>query len=55
MICVNVVAADTDREAQRLFSSHQQAFTQLRRGRPGKLPPPIDDMDRFWSPRGEGS
>jgi luciferase family oxidoreductase group 1 len=50
MICVNVVAADSDREAQRLFSSHQQAFTQLRRGRPGGLPPPIDDMDAFWSP-----
>jgi luciferase family oxidoreductase group 1 len=50
MICVNVVAADTDREAQRLFSSHQQAFTQLRRGRPGKLPPPIDDMGSFWTP-----
>ena len=49
MICVNVVAADTDREAQRLFSSHQQAFTQLRRGRPGKLPPPIDDMAGFWT------
>jgi luciferase family oxidoreductase group 1 len=49
MICVNVVVADSDRAAQRLFSSHQQAFTQLRRGRPGKLPPPIDDMDQFWS------
>jgi luciferase family oxidoreductase group 1 len=50
MICVNVIVAESDRAAQRLFSSHQQAFTQLRRGRPGKLPPPIDDMDRFWSP-----
>jgi luciferase family oxidoreductase group 1 len=50
MICVNVVTADSDREAQRLFSSHQQAFTQLRRGRPGRLPPPIDDMEAFWSP-----
>jgi luciferase family oxidoreductase group 1 len=50
MICVNVIAAETDRAAQRLFSSHQQAFTELRRGRPGRLPPPIDDMDRFWSP-----
>ena len=49
MVCVNVVAADTDRDAQRLFSSHQQAFTQLRRGRPGKLPPPIDDMASFWT------
>jgi luciferase family oxidoreductase group 1 len=50
MICVNLIVADTDREARRLFSSHQQAFTQLRRGRPGPLPPPIDDIDRFWSP-----
>jgi alkanesulfonate monooxygenase SsuD/methylene tetrahydromethanopterin reductase-like flavin-dependent oxidoreductase (luciferase family) len=49
MICVNLVVAETDRAAQRLFSSHQQAFTQLRRGRPGPLPPPIDDMDSFWS------
>ncbi len=50
MICVNVVAAETDAEAQWLFSSHLQAFTQLRRGRPGLLPPPITDMDAFWSP-----
>jgi luciferase family oxidoreductase group 1 len=49
MVCVNVIAADTDAEARRLFTSHQQAFTQLRRGRPGKLPPPIDDIDSFWS------
>src|ERR1700691_2304342 len=49
MVCVNVIAADTDAEARRLFSSHQQAFTQLRRGRPGQLPPPIDDIDSFWS------
>ena len=50
MACVNVVAADTDAEARRLFTSHQQAITQLRRGRPGQLPPPIDDIDAFWSP-----
>jgi alkanesulfonate monooxygenase SsuD/methylene tetrahydromethanopterin reductase-like flavin-dependent oxidoreductase (luciferase family) len=49
MVCVNVIAADTDAQARRLFTSHQQAFTQLRRGRPGQLPPPIDDIDRFWS------
>ena len=50
MVCVNVIAADTDAAARRLFTSHQQAFTQLRRGRPGKLPPPIDDIESFWSP-----
>ncbi len=49
MICVNLIVAETDRAAQRLFSSHQQAFTQLRRGRPGLLPPPIDDIESFWS------
>jgi luciferase family oxidoreductase group 1 len=45
MLGVNIFAADTDAEARRLFTSLQQAFLNLRRGRPGKLPPPIDDMD----------
>jgi luciferase family oxidoreductase group 1 len=49
MACVNVLAADTDEDARWLLSSHQQAFTNLRRGRPGKLPPPRDDMDSFWT------
>ena len=40
MLGVNVVVADTDREADRLFTSHQQAFVNLRRGTPGPLPPP---------------
>ncbi len=44
MLGVNVFAADTDMAAARLFSSLQQAFVNLRRGRPGKLPPPVDDM-----------
>ena len=34
MLAVNVVAADTDGEATLLFTSHQQAFVNLRRGRP---------------------
>jgi alkanesulfonate monooxygenase SsuD/methylene tetrahydromethanopterin reductase-like flavin-dependent oxidoreductase (luciferase family) len=45
MLGVNVFAADTDAEARRLFSSLQQAFLNLRRGRPGKLPAPVDAMD----------
>ena len=45
MLGLNVFAADTDAEARRLFSSLQQAFLNLRSGRPGKLPPPVDDMD----------
>jgi luciferase family oxidoreductase group 1 len=46
---VNVVAANTDAEARRLFTSHQQAFTMLRRGTPGQIPPPIDDIDAYWT------
>ena len=45
MLGVNIFAADTDAEARRLFSSLQQAFVNLRRGRPGKLPPPVDDFE----------
>ena len=44
MAGLNVVAADTDAEAKRLFTSVQQSFIRLRTGRPGKLPPPIDDI-----------
>src|SRR5688500_17341015 len=40
MLDINVVAADTDEEARRLFTSQQQAFWNLRRGAPGQLPPP---------------
>ena len=41
MLGVNVFAADTDEEARLLFTSLQQAFVQLRLGRPGQLPPPL--------------
>ncbi len=45
MLGVNIFAADTDAEARLLYSSLQQAFLNLRRGRPGKLPPPVEDFD----------
>ena len=51
MLGVNVFAADTDAEARRLFTSLQQAFVNLRSGRPGKLPPPVDDLDVQLDPR----
>jgi luciferase family oxidoreductase group 1 len=41
MLGVNVFAADSDEEARRLFTSLQQAFVNLRLGRPGRLPPPV--------------
>ena len=49
MACIGVYAADTDREAARLFTSLQQSFLNLRRGTPGQLPPPVDDMGTVWS------
>jgi luciferase family oxidoreductase group 1 len=50
MVACNVICAETDDEAQRLFTSPQQAFTNMIRGRRGRLPPPIDDIERFWTP-----
>ncbi|MBL0402769.1 LLM class flavin-dependent oxidoreductase [Microvirga aerilata] len=50
MVGVNVIAADTDREARHLFTSPQQSFTNLFRGTRGKLQPPIDDIESYWSP-----
>jgi luciferase family oxidoreductase group 1 len=50
MVAVNVIAADTDAEARFQFTSLQQSFTLLRRGTQGKVPPPIADIDSFWSP-----
>jgi alkanesulfonate monooxygenase SsuD/methylene tetrahydromethanopterin reductase-like flavin-dependent oxidoreductase (luciferase family) len=49
MVGVNVVAADTDEEARRLFTTVQQSFTNLVRGAPGQLQPPIDDIEAYWS------
>jgi luciferase family oxidoreductase group 1 len=40
MLGFNVIAADTDEEARYLASSRLQAFLNLRRGRPTRLPPP---------------
>ncbi len=40
MLGFNVFAAETDEAARLLFTSVQQAFVNLRTGRPGKLPPP---------------
>lgn len=43
MLGYNVFAADTDEEARFLATSMQQAFVNLRSGRPGRLPPPVAD------------
>ena len=49
MLGCNVCAADTNEEGHRLRSSHQLSTLNLRRGRPGLLPPPVDDLERQLS------
>jgi luciferase family oxidoreductase group 1 len=50
MVGCNVIVADTEDEAKRLFTSPQQNFTRMVRGTRGQLPPPVDDIESFWSP-----
>ncbi|MBI2801803.1 MAG: LLM class flavin-dependent oxidoreductase [Gammaproteobacteria bacterium] len=49
MVGVNVFAAATDADAERLFTSLQQQFTNLHRGNPGQIQPPLDDINTYWS------
>jgi luciferase family oxidoreductase group 1 len=47
---INVVAAETDAEARHLATSLQQRFVGMVRGARGKLQPPVDDIEQYWSP-----
>ena len=49
MVCINIIAADSNRDAEFLFTSMQQAFVKLRRGETGQLPPPVENMHQLWS------
>ena len=49
MVGINVVAADSDAEAEHLFTSQQMQSVDMIRGRRGQLGPPIDDMDTYWN------
>ncbi|WP_421589871.1 LLM class flavin-dependent oxidoreductase [Shinella sp. M27] len=49
MVGVMGAAADTDAEANHIFTSMQQSFVRLRRGTPDAFPPPVDDMSAFWN------
>ncbi len=50
MIGMNVIAAETQGEAERLATSSYQQFLGLIRGQPGQLKPPVDSMDGLWTP-----
>jgi luciferase family oxidoreductase group 1 len=49
MAGIGVFAAETDREAELLFTSVQQQFINLRRGQPGPLNPPLKSTDGLWT------
>lgn len=51
MAAINVFAAETDEEGKRLSTSMQQSFARLTSGKPGKLPPPVDDIEAILTPQ----
>jgi luciferase family oxidoreductase group 1 len=52
MLGVNIVAADTDKEAQYLATSGRESFANLRRGMPTALPPPNREFEKDVVPFG---
>jgi luciferase family oxidoreductase group 1 len=49
MVGVQIIAAETDGEARRLFTTPQQRFLRLIRSQPVELLPPVDSMDSLWT------
>jgi len=50
MVCLNVIAAETDEEAELLSTTMQQFFLNVVRGSQMFLQPPVEDMDPIWNP-----
>jgi luciferase family oxidoreductase group 1 len=50
MVGVQVIAAETDAKARRLFTTPQQRFLRLIRNQPVELLPPVDTMEPLWTP-----
>ncbi|HHQ4799345.1 luciferase-like monooxygenase [Aeromonas veronii] len=51
VVCINMIAADSEREARFQFTTVQQQFLRLHRGDAGKLPAPVVHLGDEWSPR----
>lgn len=49
MVCLNVIATETDEEAKTELTSMQQFFLNIVRGTQNPLQPPVDNMDELWS------
>ena len=50
MVAVQVIGAETDAAAQRLFTTPQQRFLRLIRNQPVESLPPVDSMEELWQP-----
>ena len=50
MVGVNVITAETDREAKCLATTQQMSFVNMLRGARGLSQPPIDDIETYWTP-----
>jgi luciferase family oxidoreductase group 1 len=48
IVAVQVIAAETDAAARRLFTTPQQRFLRLIRNQPVELLPPVDSMEPIW-------
>jgi luciferase family oxidoreductase group 1 len=51
LVGLNIIAAESDTQARRLATSQQMSFADLLRGRRMLLRPPIDDIERYWTPQ----
>lgn len=49
MVGVQVIAAETDVEARRLFTTPLQRFLRLIRNQPVELLPPVDSIEPLWT------
>jgi luciferase family oxidoreductase group 1 len=50
MIGVNIIAAETDADAKRLWTTQQMSFTNIFRNTRGLSQAPIDDIEAYWTP-----
>ncbi|MBO0961687.1 LLM class flavin-dependent oxidoreductase [Neobacillus sp. MM2021_6] len=49
MVCLNVIAAETDEEANWQSTTMQQFFLNVVRGSRNPLQPPVENMDEIWN------
>lgn len=49
MPCVNIILADTDKQAEYLSTSMKQMMMGIVTGERKPMPPPVDDINRVWS------